>query len=192
MIGCYQRNVGRLQFEVIAVHTAYTNSPRFTPLPWTWARQWALLSSCSLSSSLRAHALLLAAPLWASPTLASLPKRQPEFALAAVVDRVRRYPDRIWARSFSVASRPLAKPSAATLWSARRSSRSWRSLLASCQAPNTQVRMLPNLSNLRTRGPVCPSSTLWYLVSRSASGLLYSSGIRLALFSSPPAFCSLP
>ena len=160
MIGCYQRNVGRLQCEVIAVHTAYTNSPRFTPLPWTWARQWALLSSCSLSSSLRAHALLLAAPLWASPTLASLPKRQPEFALAAVVDRVRRYPDRIWARSFSVASRPLAKPSAATLWSARTSSRLCRSLLASCPAPTGKQ---PNnfVQHVKT------SSSLGHLLCRS-------------------------
>ena len=99
-------------------------------------------------------------PLWASPTLASLPKKQPEFGLAAVVDRVRRYPDRIWARSFSVASRPLARPSAATLRSARTSSRLCRSLLASCQAPTGKQ---PNnfVQHVKT------SSSLGHLLCRS-------------------------
>ena len=94
-----------------------------SPLPWTCARQCARLSSSSRSPSLFAHARLFAAALCASPTFANLPKRQPDDALAAVVERVLLYPDKICALSLSEASLPLAKPSRCTLVSASVSSR---------------------------------------------------------------------
>ena len=56
--------------------------PLKTPLSLTLACQWALAASSLLSSSCFIPALLLAASLCPSPTLATLPNRQDDCALA--------------------------------------------------------------------------------------------------------------
>ena len=150
------------------------SSNHSSALDWTWARQWALLSSCSLSHlgkpALKTSWICSCRRCWQSVAVSRQNFGTFVFCCLSTSGQAK-HCHLVDGKEVKQVMQILARLLPGT---------------------HHQVRMLPNLSNLRTRGPVCPSSTLWYLVSRSASGLLYSSGIRLALFSSPPAFCSLP
>ena len=75
--------------------------PLNTPLPTTFTAQCALLESSLLSSSRLNQALLLAANLCPSPTLATLPIKQAELALAAVTLSSLLNSDRITATNWS-------------------------------------------------------------------------------------------
>ena len=111
--------------------------PLKTPLSLTLACQWALAASSLLSSSCFIPALLLAASLCPSPTLATLPKRHEDCALAQTTLNSLLKLERIMLLSLSVHSLPLARPLALSLESARISRRSWRSLLPSWTVPIT-------------------------------------------------------
>ena len=80
-----------------------------------------------LLHSLFIHALRLAACLWNSPTLATLSKRQEEWALAAVMLNTLLSPARMILLSWSIPCIPLDRPLALNWESAIVPSKLWRS-----------------------------------------------------------------
>ena len=119
-------------FTSLSLYQGMANLPFLcSPLPSTLAAQWALLDASLLSFSCLAHARLLAACLWPSPSLDTFPSKQADTALADTKLSSLLKSWRMRLLSHSSPSLPRARPLALSLESARHSRRWWRSLLVS-------------------------------------------------------------
>ena len=149
---------------------------------------WWYSLSLRASSSLRLEkARFLAASFAPGAMWCNRERRQRDWAVMIDTESLLRR----WWRMRPCSESDTGRPSIKEMWEALDMASflrsSWKSWETSPYWPATKHLISPNPCRCCSRGPTCPASVPWYLVSILLALVLYSFGIRLARWST--AFC---